>query len=229
MTHSPVLRRSARSLGVLAVLAATAAMAGCASRAVVPPHAALASAAELAPGDGLADTRQPLSYRAPDTRWADYSQVMLTPVALYAGHDAGFHDASDDDKREVLAALQSSFAAALGRRYTLVARPGPRTLAVRVTLTGFEKNTPVLATLTKLLPLGLIRNTIKSANDEQGTLSGSLSYAVEVYDASTDRLLRAFVARRYPNAMNVAATLRTLDAARSAARDGGLALLDELR
>lgn len=215
--------------GAAALVCAALVLSGCATTEAPVPRTALASAPELVRSPEGGDPRQPYSYRAADTRWDDYSQVMLQPVVLYAGADAQFGDASDDDKRQVMAALRASFETALRRRYTLVDQPGPRTLKLRLTLTGFEKNTPVLSTLTKVLPLGLIRNTIKSANDEQGTLSGSLSYAVEVYDAADDRLLRAFVAKRYPSAMNVGASLGTLDAARTAARDGGLALLHELR
>lgn len=215
--------------GTAALLCAAFVLAGCATPDRPLPRTALASAADLAPSPAGADPRQPYSFRAGDARWNDYTRVLLQPVVLYAGADAQFGDASDDDKRQVMAALRSSFEAALRRRYTIVDEPGPRTLKLRLTLTGFEKNTPVLATLTKVLPIGLIRNSIKSAYDEQGSLSGSLSYAVEVYDASNDRLLRAFVAKRYPGALNIGASLGTLDAARTAARDGGLALLDDLR
>lgn len=219
---------ASRGAAAALVLAALA-LGGCATRQTPLPRAALASARELAPSPAGADPHQPFSYRAPDVHWSEYSRMQVLPVVLYTGADAQFDDADDEDKRAVMAAMGSFFESALRRRYTLVDQPGPQTLKLRLTLTGFEKNTPVLSTLSKVLPIGLVRNTIRSASGEQGSHSGSLSYAVEVYDASSDRLLRAFVAKRYPSAMNVGASLGTLDAARTAARDGGLALLDELR
>lgn len=44
-------------------------------------------------------------------------------------------------------------------------------------------------------------------------LSGYVNYAVEIYDSSTNKLLHAYVAKQYPNAMNISATIGSLSAA----------------
>jgi len=51
-------------------------------------------------------------------------------------------------------------------------------------------------------------------------LSGSVSYAVEIYDAGTNRLLGAYVSKQYPNAMNVKASIGGLGAAKAGIRKG---------
>jgi hypothetical protein len=37
-----------------------------------------------------------------------------------------------------------------------------------------------------------------SARDKQAIFSGSVSYAVEIYDSASNRLLCAYVAKQYP-------------------------------
>jgi len=55
-----------------------------------------------------------------------------------------------------------------------------------------------------------------------------VSYAVEVYDATTNRLLHAYVEKQYPNAMNVGATLGSLSAAKTGIRKGADELVAKL-
>ena len=61
------------------------------------------------------------------------------------------------------------------------------------------------------------------------TLTGSISYVVEILDASTQELLGAYVAKQYPNAWNLGATFGRLDAARVGIDKGAEELLAQLR
>jgi uncharacterized protein DUF3313 len=48
-----------------------------------------------------------------------------------------------------------------------------------------------------------------SARDKQAIFSGSVSYAVEIYDSASNRLLCAYVAKQYPWAENLFASFGT--------------------
>ena len=64
-----------------------------------------------------------------------------------------------------------------------------------------------------------------------GTFTGSLLYAVELYDARTNELLLAAVRRRTPDPLDVPATLSTTDTVKAIARefaDGARKRLQEL-
>jgi hypothetical protein len=63
---------------------------------------------------------------------------------------------------------------------------------------------------------------------KEGMMMGSVSYAVEIYDASNDRLLCAYVEKQYPNAMNVGSTFGGLSASKTGIRKGADALLEQL-
>ena len=60
-------------------------------------------------------------------------------------------------------------------------------------------------------------------------LTGSVIYVTEVYDASTDRLLSAFVTKQYPNALNIGASMGSLAAAKVGIEKGGDRLVAYLK
>jgi hypothetical protein len=58
---------------------------------------------------------------------------------------------------------------------------------------------------------------------------GSVSYSVEIYDAASNLLLKAFVTKQYPNAMNIVATFGSLHAAKTGIEKGADALVASLK
>ncbi len=189
----------------------------------------LASAAELAPNRQDTNGHIPFLYSADNVDWPQYTAAMLDPVTIYSGPDAQFGDTSHADKIALANYMQAQFSKALGTRYTAAAVPGPKTLRIHVTLAGIASNTPVLSTITKLAPAGILLNSVQTARGKEGTFAGSVSFAVEIYDSTSNRLLRAYVSKQYPWAENVADSFGTLDATRAGIRNGAEALLAELR
>jgi hypothetical protein len=62
--------------------------------------------------------------------------------------------------------------------------------------------------------VGAVYHGVQAVRGGEGMLTGSVSYAVEILEASTSRLLCGYVTRQYPGAYNVGATARTLPASR---------------
>jgi hypothetical protein len=60
---------------------------------------------------------------------------------------------------------------------------------------------------------GNIYNGVQAAVGGRGAFTGEAIYAVEIYDANTDRLLEAYVTQRYPRPYNLTATFGSLTAA----------------
>ena len=82
-----------------------------------------------------------------------------------------------------------------------------------------EKTTGGIATATRVTPFGFATSAVKSALGKSGSFTGSVLYAVELYDAQTRELLLAAVRRRTPDPLDVPATLSTTDTIKSVARD----------
>jgi len=207
----------------LAGFAVVAVVSGCAT--TPPPSQALSSSAVLRP---TSDKTKPYAYRRPDANFAAYNRVIVPPTEIYAGLDAQFGKMSSADRQALASYMHQEFVKVLGRRFQIVGQPGPDTLRARLTLTGAETSTPVLSTVTHVLPVGLIVNAGAQATGGRGTFSGWMSYAVEIEDAPTGSLLYAHVATRSANALDITANFGSLDAAKAGVRSAANHLGKEL-
>ena len=211
----------------LAVVALCAALAGCAGVTPVP-YSELASSSFLAPNPSDASGHMPYRYAAA-VDWRAYNKVMIDPIVIYRGADQQFGDLSEEDKTALATYMQSRFAEKLRHRFTLVTQRGPNTLRVRLTLTGAVANTPVLGTLSRFDLAGAVYNGVQATRDGEGTMTGSVIYVVEIFDASTSRVLCAFVSKQYPNAYDIKASVGALAAAETGIDKGATALMEQLR
>lgn len=62
----------------------------------------------------------------------------------------------------------------------------------------------------------------------EGLMTGSVIYAVDIRDASTNRLLTTFVTKQYPSPLNIPASVGALSAARAGIENGAEALLEQI-
>jgi hypothetical protein len=203
-------------------------MAGCATTKPVR-YGQLDSSAQLAPNPQDRKGHVPFYYSTPDAQLTRYTQVMIDAVTVYGGDDQQFGKLSAAERQQLAGYMQTQFGQALGQKYVLTSTAGPDTLRIHLTLTGASTSTPVLGTVKQLMPVGAVLGTLKSAADKPSRSLGSVTYAVEIYDSQSGRLLRAFVAKQYPAAENIPASLGSLSAARTGIEKGAKALLAQLQ
>jgi hypothetical protein len=213
-----------RGPGLLALCLCAA---GCASVAPVQ-YSEMASSAYMAPDPTDSSGRVPYRYSG-HADWRSYSKAMLEPVVIYRGRDHQFGDMSEHDKSTLAAYMQSRFADKLATRFALVNHRAPNTLRIRLTLTGAVTNTPVLGTLSRFDMAGAVYNGVQAARDGEGTMTGSVMYGVEIFDASSSRLLSAYVTKQYPGAYDIKASVGALAASTAGIDKGADALLAQLR
>jgi hypothetical protein len=223
MTHSSTNRPFA-ALTLIATIAIGAA--GCASTHPVA-YSNLASSSQLRPNTQDTSGRVPYTY-SETVDWRKYSQVIVEPVAVYNGVDAQFKKISDTDKEALAQYMQEQFTTELSERFHVVKDPSPTALRVRLTLTGAKASTQFVSTFMHFDLAGGPVNAIQGARGKEGMMMGSVSYAVEIYDSATNRLLNAYVEKQYPNAMNVKATFGSLSAAKTGIRKGAGELVAKL-
>lgn len=211
----------------LAAVALCAALVGCASVRPVA-YSGVASSAELASNPQKGSAHFPYRYST-SVDWGTYSRIILDPVVIYRDADNQFGKMSEADKAALASYMHDEFAEKLKTRFALVNNVAPGTMRVRLTLTGAATNTPVLSTLTRFDLSGGLYNGVQAVRGREGAFTGSVIYAVEIYDATDDRLLGAFVSKQYPNPYNLAAGMGSLAAAKAGIRKGADALTDQLR
>jgi hypothetical protein len=191
-------------------------------------YAGLASAQHLKADPTDPSGRVPYRYNS-GANWRQYDKVIVDPVTVYRGQDNQFVKVSEPDKIALASYMQSQFTQKLRTRFSIVSSPAPGTLRVHLTLTGAKTTTPVLGPFSHLDVGGGVYNVMQAARDKEGSMTGSVAYAVEIYDATSNTLLSAYVSKQYPNAMDVGASFGALKASQVAIDKGADALLAQLR
>ncbi|SEB09878.1 DUF3313 domain-containing protein [Paraburkholderia sartisoli] len=169
----------------------------------------------------------PYKYTAPVV-WARYTQVVLDPVVVYQGHDNQFGDMKAADRAALADYMAKTFSDRLAKRFDVAKQAGPNTLRIKLTLTGAESTTLLVGQVMHFDLAGNLYNGVQSIRGGQGAFSGSVSYAVEVYDSVSGQLLKAYVSKQYPNAMNLPAAFGSLSAAKTGLDKGADALVAQL-
>lgn len=193
------------------------------------PYAGMASSSKLRLNQHETSGHMPYEYKA-SIDWAKYSAFIMDPVLVYNGGDNQFEDVSAADKEGLAQYMQVEFTDKLSKHFRLAVAPGSETLRIGLTLTGAKANTNVLNTLMHFdLFLGGPYNTVQAVRDREGMLSGSVSFAVEIYDSTTNALLGAYVAKQYPNAWNLPAGMGSMAAAEVGVQKGAEQLIGYLQ
>jgi len=208
------------------VLAACLLLSACSTPQPLP-YVGVASSPQMRPTarDG---GKVPYEYRSV-TDWRQYRSFVLDPVVIYRGPDQQFEDLGEEDKQRLAGYMQTRFGDKLSERFRPLAGPQADGLRIRLTLTGAKSSTAVLSTLSRFDLAGGPYNAVQAARGKEGAFTGSVSYAVEIFDAQSGALLHAYVAKQYPNAWNLRAGMGALTASYQGIDDGADELLRTLR
>jgi Protein of unknown function (DUF3313) len=201
---------SARVLALMLAMFATQASAQTTDHAPV----ALRSADEL-----TQDRGESWTYAKPGLDLKSYRSVLIEPTTVYTGPDAQFGGVAIADRQRFASMLTERLRADLPKAIPVVSRPGAGTLRLRMTLLGMTETVGGAATATRVTPMGFGLSAAKSLAGRQGTLTGSMLLAVEVFDARTGELQVAAVRRRSPDALDVPATVSNTETVKAIARD----------
>ena len=171
------------------------------------------------------------TYAQPRSVFQKYRTLIVEPTSVYQGPDSQFEGIEPADRAKYAQMITQELRTEMAKSFPTPARAQADTLRLRVILLGGEKTKGGLATATRVTPLGFATSAVKSALGKGGSFTGSLLYAVELYDARSNELLLAAVRRRTPDPLDVPATLSTTDTVKAVARefaDGARKRLEEL-
>ncbi|MFP3185192.1 MAG: DUF3313 domain-containing protein [Paraburkholderia sp.] len=211
----------------LVLAALCAALMGCASVTPVA-YSGLASAPYLRPNSQDDSGRVPYRF-APQTEWQKYTKLIIDPVTIYQGADNQFGDMQDADKAALASYMQTEFAEKLRTRFEPATQAGAGTLRLKLILTGAKTSTPVLSTFSRFDIAGSLYNVTQTVRGKEGAFTGSVIYAVEIYDSSSNRMLSAYVTKQYPNPYNIGASFGSLSASKTGIEKGADALVAQFK
>jgi hypothetical protein len=178
------------------------------------PYSGIASSSRLRASPHDDGGHIPYEYRS-SAALNQYGAFDVEPVAIYRGSDNQFEDVSEADKAELARYMQATFGDKLASLSKGRGFQRPETLRIRLTLTGAKESTPILSTLSRFDLVGGPYNAIQAARGKEGVMTGSVSFAVEIYSVTTNELLAAYVSKQYPNAWNIGASVGALSASKT--------------
>lgn len=203
-------------------------LAGCSSVQPVA-YTGITSSSYLTPNPQDDSGHIPYRY-ANQVSWGNYNRIIIDPVDIYRGSDSQFKDMSEEDKADLAAYMKDQFSEKLKPRFAIVSDAAQNTLRLKLTLTGATTNTPVLSWAIHVDPTGVggLYDAVQAIRGEEAAQSGSVFYAVEIYDAPTHRLLSAYVTKQYPGAINILASFGALAASKTGIEKGADMLVQQL-
>lgn len=211
----------------LLIATTCAVLAGCASVQPVA-YSGIASSSYMKPNLQDASGRMPYSY-ATQVDWRKYRRIQIDPVAVYRGADSQFGDMSETDRAALAGYMQAKFAEKLQSRFELANDAGPNTLRLEADADRCGHHHPGARHAVALRYRRRHLQRCADCRGREGTFTGFVMYAVEIYDASNNRLLNAYVTKQYPSPWNLGASIGSLSAAKTGVEKGADALVAQLK
>lgn len=189
--------------------------------AVAVPMAAAAQPSSLRSSDQLAEDggRDSWSYRNASANLGQYKSFIVEPTVVYADPSAKWGGTTPAQRAAFAEMLTRDLREEMAKHYTLASAPGPGVATMRLTLLSVAATVPGVATATKVTPVGLALNGVKSLAGKPGSFSGSAQVAFELTDSSSNELLAAAVRKRSPDALDISASLSTENTIASVSKD----------
>jgi hypothetical protein len=146
---------------------------------------------ELEPG---APGQLAFRYETPGVDWSQYNTVILEPVQFWAGGDSKI----PPDVQQMLSTyFYNSLKTNLEKHNAnLTDVPGPRVIRLQVALVDATSATPVLRTVSLIVPQARVLNQAQELVTGSYGFSGSAEVAMKATNAKTGQLLAAAVDRR---------------------------------
>lgn len=159
------------------------------------------------------------TYARPASEFRKYRTVMIPAAVVYQGPDAQFEGISQADRVKFADMITQELRREMAKSFPAPTKPQADTLRLQVTILGATKTTGGLATATRVTGLGFATSALKSVLGKPGSLTGSVLFAVELYDARTNELMLAAVRRRTPDPLDVPATISQTETVKAVARE----------
>src|SRR5438046_7215968 len=146
-----------------------------------------------AAGGGGEDAVMGLRYVNPNARWTEYKKVIIAPVSLWGGDDT---KVSKADQLALTNYFTKALNDALSQKFQVVDQPGPGVMEVQVAIDDVGKATPVLRTVSMVIPQARALATLKYAATGTYAFVGSAQAEAKVTDSVTGQVLAAAADKR---------------------------------
>jgi hypothetical protein len=134
-----------------------------------------------------------LVYINPNARWSQYTKVMIEPVTFWGDSSS---NVSAQDQQQLCSYYYKKLNDDLSQKFEIVDRPGPDVMTVRVALTDPTAATPVMRSVSVVIPQARLLNSVANLSTGSYAFVGSAQSEGEVLDSLTGERLAAAVDKR---------------------------------
>src|SRR5215471_12658645 len=122
--------------------------------------------------------------------WPQYSKVYIAPVTMGLGPN---DNVSEQDQQMLSSYYYHALERDLAKHFTLVNQPWPGVMTLRVALTDVTTATPVLRTISVVLPTARVLNAVRKLATGSYAFVGSAQSEGEITDSMTHQVLAAAI------------------------------------
>lgn len=134
-----------------------------------------------------------LRYVDPNARWTQYKKVLIAPVTFWGGDDTKLSPA---DQQTLTNYFDQAIEKQLATRFQVVHQPGPGVMTLQVALVDAHSATPILRTISMVVPQARGLSTLKYLATGSYPFVGGATAEAKVLDSTTHQVLAAAVDRR---------------------------------
>lgn len=132
-------------------------------------------------------------YFNPRADWSRYNQILIAPVTVGLGPS---HELGEQEQQILSSYYYHALQTNLSKNFTLATQPGPDVMTLRAALTDATTATPVLRTISVVIPQARLLGAVKNMATGSYAFVGSAQSEGEVLDSLTGETLAAAVDRR---------------------------------
>jgi Protein of unknown function (DUF3313) len=199
------------AFGIICVVAFAALVAGCSQTAAPEPNIVQRAQGEtpavpppsgflgkdyslLQPAGEGSDQQAQLRYIAPNVQWSSYNKIMVIPVSFWADDDS---KVSAQDQEILCNYFYVTLVQYLSKNFAIAYSPGPGVLRLQVALSDATSATPVLRSISVVVPQARVVNMLKYAATGTYAFVGSATAEAKLTDSQTGQLLAAWADQRF--------------------------------
>ena len=132
-------------------------------------------------------------YINPNAQWSSYTKILLRPVECW---DASDSSTATNDEQLLMTYFYNHLKETLQKNFTMVDQPGPGVLVIYVAIISASGPTPVLRSISVVVPQARVLNAAQSLATGSYAFVGSAQAEMKALDGSTGEFLAGAIDRR---------------------------------
>lgn len=144
---------------------------------------------QLRPGQ---EGRAAMVYVNPNAKWGAYHSIMIDPVQFWSSGDT----VPASDQKVLTSYFYNALRQNLQKNFRLAEKPGPGVMELKVAITGATASTPVLRSVSVIVPQARVLNSAQSLATGSYAFVGSAQAEGEIVDSATGERMAAAIDKR---------------------------------